>query len=85
MMEQSHQTILKNYVTNSVKKGTFKNYVTNRVKKKKEYSMKKYIYIYKITRLLHWQFEKVWKGSIAKHYVLGKVFSSTEIFIRTEQ
>ena len=53
MMEQSHQTILKNYVTNSVKKGTFKNYVTNRVKKKKEYSMKKYIYIYKITRLLH--------------------------------
>ena len=72
MME--HYTILKNYVTNSVKKGLLKNYVINSVKK-----------INNIHNNLATLLKKVWKGSIAKHYVLEKVFRSTGIDIQTEQ
>ena len=41
--------------------------------------------IFIITRLLHQQFEKIRKGSIAKHYVLEKVFRFSEIYIQMEQ
>ena len=71
MMKQKHYIILKDYVTNSVKKGILKNYVTNRVKKKN---------IFITTRLLHKSLRKYEKDPL-QNIMYWKSFFAPQRFI----